>query len=188
MCAYFEQELAGPDLAHLLAEFGVAPQASANPQPSVRPTDPALVIDRTGLRTARFGLARPSGPLLVNARAETLDQRATFRPLLAEGRCLIPMTSFEETGVQDGRRVRMRFAASRGPLLGVGLLREDRFVLVTCAAGDRWAPLRERMPALLDLEAGRSWLATGALTLAAPELTATPIGSSAGRHPGQAAL
>jgi len=188
MCAYFEQDLAKEELDRICEELGLGSQPGDEGPRSVRPTDPAVVIARGGLRVARFGFLGPSGALLMNARVETLEERATFRPLLTEGRCLVPMTSFEESGVRDGHRARMRFASPAGPVLGVGLLREDRFVLVTRQAGAEWVRFHERMPALVDLEAGRDWLAAGALTLAEPALAATPSGSSAGRHPGQAAL
>jgi len=188
MCAYFEQEVDRQELAALLEALGLDPSVGDEPPGAVRPTDPAIVIDQRGLRIARFGLAGPRRTLILNARVETLHERTTFRPLLEGGRCLVPMSSFEEPGVLGTRRTRMRFAPRSGRLIGVGLRATHSFALVTRQAAPEWEAFHERMPALVDLEAGRAWLHEGVLTLLEPTLDATPIASNTGRHPGQAAL
>ena len=81
----------------------------------MRPTDQALIIDGTGPRLMRWGLTvtwdkKP----LINARAETLAEKPTFRPLL-EQRCLVPMTAYLEwRKADDGSKRKNRIAPADG--------------------------------------------------------------------------
>ena len=62
-----------------------------------RPTDPVIVVlpgQKPALRRWGLSVSSLNAPL-INARAETIDQKPTFRSLL-ERRCLIPATSWFE--------------------------------------------------------------------------------------------
>ncbi|OAN53680.1 hypothetical protein A6A04_13830 [Paramagnetospirillum marisnigri] len=125
-----------------------------------RPTDMALVIGPRGARLARWGLpveweTRP----LINARAETLASRPTFRPLLAGGRVLVPASWWWEWRVEGKHRIKTRLSPVDGHILALaGLFDGERFVIVTCAASEQIFPLNDRMPVLLGEDAARDWL------------------------------
>ena len=133
-------------------------------RPEVRPTDPAPIVVRDAdgarqARLARFGLAVAwdKAPV-INARAETLHQKPTFRPLLAN-RCLVPASAYFEWR-QDGRaRRRNRIALDGAELMGfAGLFDADRFVIITCAPTPEIARVHDRMPAVLPAGAEDAWL------------------------------
>lgn len=130
----------------------------------VRPTDPAPIVVRApdGARVvcaARFGLSVTwdKAPV-INARAETLRRKPTFRPLLGN-RCVIPASAYFEWR-QDGRaRRRNRIALANDELIGfAGLFDADRFVIITCAPAAAIAGIHDRMPVILPLEAEDAWL------------------------------
>jgi putative SOS response-associated peptidase YedK len=99
---------------------------------------------------------------MINARCETLHQRASFKQLLARNRCLIPADGFFEwrrvgrTG-KIPMRVRMR---DQKPFTMAGLwdLWRDpegeelcSFTIITTPANKLLRPIHDRMPLILDL-------------------------------------
>ena len=106
----------------------------------MRPTDQALIIDQEGSRLMRWGLSvtwdkKP----LINARAETLDTKPTFRPLL-EQRCLVPMTAYLEWRKAEA-----------------GSKRKNR-IATTTAGPAAIAHIHNRMPVILDDAEADTWL------------------------------
>jgi putative SOS response-associated peptidase YedK len=105
-----------------------------------------------------------SSPLL-NARAETLAQKPTFRDAFRRRRCLVPATGFYEWEKRGRARLpwlfRLRDAA---PFAFAGLWEntpddEARVVTVTTTPNALMEPIHHRMPALLITpEACRAWL------------------------------
>lgn len=172
MCSRFELNVAPADL---MARFGltVPPQDDADtraamdllPRAEVRPTDRVPVIGpRRVPVTLTWGLrvdwdAKP----LINARAETLAEKATFRALLNK-RCLVPATAFFEwTAPSSGqrRKRRHRIARADAHLPAMAGLVDDcgRFVVITRAATEAMAAIHHRMPAFLaDAGAEAAWL------------------------------
>lgn len=125
----------------------------------MRPTDQALIIDHSGPRLMRWGLSvtwdkKP----LINARAETLDTKPTFRPLL-EQRCLVPMTAYLEwRKAEDGSKRKNRIAAAAGPAAFAGLTDGAAFTIVTCVPAPAIAHIHNRMPVILDGAEADTWL------------------------------
>jgi putative SOS response-associated peptidase YedK len=126
----------------------------------MRPTDQALIIGPGGPRLMRWGLTvtwdrKP----LINARAETLDAKPTFRPLL-EKRCLVPMTAYLEwRKAEDGSKRKNRIApADAGPAAFAGLTDGDAFTIVTCAPAPTIGHIHDRMPVILERAEADTWL------------------------------
>jgi putative SOS response-associated peptidase YedK len=156
MCARYE--LNSPPLA-LMERFHLALPPGAPLPPGyrepgeTRPTDAAPIIapDRE-LRLFRWGLSvdwdtKP----LINARAESLTEKATFRPLL-RFRCLVPADGWYEWRKDGANRIKTRVAPPEGgPFALAGLADPDRelFTVITCAAAPSVAPVHSRMPVLL---------------------------------------
>ncbi|MSP80045.1 MAG: SOS response-associated peptidase [Rhodospirillales bacterium] len=161
MCSRYEVKARPDDLTRRF-RLGESPLDFARAE--VRPTDPAIIVVRAkgGARLAhpaRFGLAVSwdKNPV-INARAETLQKKPTFRPLLAN-RCLVPASAYFEWR-QDGKaRRRNRIALDDDGLMGfAGLFDADRFVIITCAPAAAIMGIHDRMPAILPPEAEDSWL------------------------------
>jgi len=156
MCARYEMS-ASPRV--VMAQFHLdAPPPVPNTD-DMRPTDQALIIDGAGPRLLRWGLSvswdrKP----LINARAETLAEKATFRPLL-ERRCLVPMTAYLEwRTADDGSKRKTRIAPAAGPAAFAGLADGDAFTIVTCAPAPAIEHIHDRMPVILDSTGADAWL------------------------------
>ncbi len=170
MCARYD--LNSPIL-RLVERFGLAIAPPPYAYGERRPTDVAPVVmpDRSVV-ALRWGLAvdwdrKP----LINARAETLGSRATFRLLLG-ARLLVPADGYYEWrragdgpgGAHGAAKVKTRIAPPEGParpfsMAGLWDARQGRFVIVTCAPAESVAHVHSRMPVILpDVDAEARWL------------------------------
>jgi putative SOS response-associated peptidase YedK len=107
------------------------------------------------------------GPLLINARAETLAEKPAFREAARSRRCLIPADGFYEwTRAGTARQpwyIRRRDGAA---LVMAGLWQGwardgevlETCAIVTCAANESIARLHHRMPVIVEPEDWPLWL------------------------------
>lgn len=162
MCSRFEGDIS-PEA--VLNRFGILFPEEWRPTREVRPTDRAAVIGRDGTaEMVAFGIPAPwDGKPLINARAETLAGKQTFRPWL-EQRCLVPASAWFEWRAVQGERTkrRNRIARADGGLIVFAGLRDDAdpsaFTIVTCPPAPGIAHVHNRMPVALDREAAARWL------------------------------
>ncbi|CAA7600241.1 SOS response associated peptidase (SRAP) [Acididesulfobacillus acetoxydans] len=148
------------------------------PRYNIAPSQPvAVVIHEAGvnyLRAFRWGLV-PSwakdtaiGYKLINARAETLEEKASFRPLLPRKRCLIPADGFYEWE-KAGRskrpyRITLRgeemfaFAGLWDSWLSPAGETVNSCTIITTSANSLLEAIHDRMPVILPREAERIWL------------------------------
>ncbi|MEN6343101.1 MAG: SOS response-associated peptidase [Methanospirillum sp.] len=129
------------------------------------------------------GTARRS----INARAETLAKRPTFRGLLGRNRCLVPASGFYEW-TRDGRKTPYyvrRKDADLFAFAGLYDLRRDvdgaespTYTIITTTANEVVAPIHERMPAILRREDEERWLSDGFLAPAELEGLLAPYPAS----------
>ena len=127
------------------------------------------------LRPMRWGFLphwykTPSdGPLLINARAETIAEKPAFRAACRARRCVIPATGFYEwTKDAEDRRLPWYIAPADGaPLLFAGIwqdwgppeARMSTCAIVTCEARDHpMAAIHHRMPVSLARDEVPLWL------------------------------
>jgi putative SOS response-associated peptidase YedK len=162
--------------------FNVAVPKSlqTGPRYNVAPTQDVVTVLNDGephLDLLRWGLI-PSwakdasiGSRMINARAETLAEKPSFKRLLNSRRCLIPADGFYEWQKVDGGKVPM-YITLKGhePFAFAGLWDSwetaDGEVLRTCTiitthANDMVAPIHERMPVILPSDAREMWLDPG---------------------------
>ena len=135
------------------------------------------------------------GPLLINARAETIAEKPAFRAAARERRCLIPATGFYEwTKGEDGARLPWFIRHADGsPLVFAGVWQDwerdgiahRTAAIVTCGANADIAPIHHRMPVILSPGDWAKWLGEdghGAATLMRPApdgtLTAHRVGTA----------
>lgn len=149
---------------------------------------------RWGFRPAPGGGAEATP--LVNARAETLAQKPTFKEAFRRRRCLVPATGFYEWEKHGRARLPWLFRRAGGeiePFAFAGLWEHvpaegghaAAAVLVTTEPNALLARIHHRMPVLLtSADACRAWLDTrtgeaelGALLAPADAagMTATPV-------------
>ncbi|MGH7786043.1 MAG: SOS response-associated peptidase [Candidatus Binatia bacterium] len=166
--------------ARLQRRFGLAAApGDVPPRYNIAPSQPVLVIaNRTQrlLRPARWGLiphwAKDAtiGHRMINARAESLTERAAFRDALARQRCLIPADGFYEWQRLDARRRQPFCVRPRDgePLALAGLWdvwlapdgeRVASCTIITTAANAALAAIHDRMPVLLAPQSYDAWLA-----------------------------
>lgn len=126
------------------------------PRASIRPTDPSyLIVGRDGgarLTQLRWGFPGPRGPV-INFRSEGRS--------FPTGRCLVPADAFFEFTGTKSPKSKWRFTPAERPFLAIaGLMRDDRFTLLTCAPGPDIAPYHDRQIVVLPPEHWAAWLDT----------------------------
>jgi putative SOS response-associated peptidase YedK len=135
------------------------PEAAPNlaPLEEIRPTDPAPVIrafeDGVRLDQLRWGFAppRPKAGPVINFRSE--NRRFTL------GRCLVPATHFFEfTGTKYPKTKWRCTVADAEFFCFAGLVRDDRFTILTCEPGPEIAALHDRQVVIIQPADWKEWL------------------------------
>ena len=167
------------DPAELMARFDLeTADISVTPRYNIAPTQPVAVVFSESPRTlsaARWGLVPgwakdiSIGYKMINARAETLQEKPAFRTLLRKKRCLILADSFYEWQKHpDGSKTPTRLMLADGaPFAFAGLwdawkTPEGEWMksctIITTAPNALAAQVHDRMPAILARETERDWL------------------------------
>ncbi len=193
MCGRFVITLPNDAMAQL---FQAAPANDLPQVPNynVCPTNPVHVVTSLDcnrrLVPMRWGFIptwyqHPTdGPLLINARAETIATKPAFASACRQSRCIIPMSGFYEwTKDKDGNRLPWYiYNSNADPLALAGIFQTwvqgDQTIhscaIVTTLANQTLATLHSRMPVILPPESWAKWLGekgkgAALLMTAAPE-------------------
>jgi putative SOS response-associated peptidase YedK len=165
------------DIRTIAETFGVAPTLEAAPRYNIAPTQEVVSILRNGtahLEWLQWGLI-PSwaqdeaiGSKMINARAETLAEKPSFKRLLRTRRCLLPADGFYEWKKGAGGKIPMYITLKDGsPFAFAGLWdlwhspdgRQIRTcTIITTQPNDVVAPIHERMPVILTPDVRAMWL------------------------------
>lgn len=125
-----------------------------------RPTDPIAVIlphRKAGIRYWGLGVPGLNSPM-INARAETLAEKPTFRPLLSR-RCLIPASGWYEWRKDGTAKHKNRITLpDHQPFLFAGLENGREATIITCAPSGAIAHIHNRMPAVIGPNHLTDWL------------------------------
>ena len=166
------------------------------PRYNICPTqDVGVVVANDGqrlYRPMRWGFlphwykAPNDGPLLINARAETIAEKPAFRAAVRARRCLIPATGFYEwTKDAEGNRLPWYFTREDAePLVFAGIYQawdKGESALVTCAivttgASEWMSETHHREPVVLSPPDWPTWLGETEAK-AAPLMRAAPLGT-----------
>ncbi|MEJ5217614.1 SOS response-associated peptidase [Cognatishimia sp. D5M38] len=174
MCGRFAITLPTDAMAQL---FDAAP---ANDMPDVPnynvcPTTGVHVVmsdDTRKLVTMRWGFlphwykSPTEGPLLINARAETIAEKPAFREACRARRCLIPISGFYEwTKDEAGKRWPWYIQGPQTLALagvwqdwGPDDARQRTCAVVTIKANETMSQVHHRMPVVIDQEDWGLWL------------------------------
>ena len=168
------------DIQAIAQEFHVAPSLQPVPRYNIAPTQEVVSVLQNGdahLELLRWGLI-PSwakeesiGSKMINARAETLAEKPSFKRLLHSKRCLVVADGFYEWR-QEGRgpKTPMYITLKDGELFAFAGLWDawkdaDGQVIRTCTIittepNELMASIHTRMPAILPRDAREIWLDT----------------------------
>ncbi len=103
---------------------------------------------------------------LINARAETIFEKPSFRSLMKAHRCLVPVNGFYEWQRRDDRKAPYHFVATDSDvLLLAGIYQFNKqgkaeCCLVTTEANAVMEPVHHRMPVSVESDAVDDWLAS----------------------------
>lgn len=176
MCGRFAITLPNDAMAQLFAA-SPANDLPEVPNYNVCPTTQVHVVRtaETGrkLVSMRWGFVphwyrkSDDGPLLINARAETIAEKPAFRAACRERRCLIPVTGFYEwTKDSDGVRWPW-YISGPGPLALAGIWQSwdngdkgavDTCAIVTTQANRIMSTVHHRMPVVITHDDWPLWL------------------------------
>ena len=133
-----------------------------------------VIIQQNGLRTLEmreWGLipfwAKEPNPM-INARAETAEEKPSFRHAFRKRRCLIPASGFYEWTKEGGQKlpyfIRLQ---NESPMAFAGLWEEwlspegetrRTCAIMTIAANSLMQEIHHRMPVILTPSSGAIWL------------------------------
>jgi putative SOS response-associated peptidase YedK len=188
---YFPGEFSDLRLTWNVDEF-----ADLRPRYNIAPSQEAPVIvqvrGKRSIELFRWGLIPwwakdPAiGNKMINARSETLAEKAAFKGLLKDRRCLVLADGFFEWRNETKRKVPMLFKLkSGGSFTFAGLWDSWKqpdgnllrtYTIVTTEPNDVLRPIHNRMPAMLKHDDALKWLAVDdeiahALSLLKPYLS-----------------
>ena len=180
MCGRFVLDT--PDIAGefdaMAAGLGDDPVLS-RPRYNICPTQAVLTIRAGGegreVVPMRWGFvphwyAAPNdGPLLINARSETIAEKPAFREACRTRRCLIPASGFYEWRSSDPKpKTPFYFHAPAAPVFAFAAIWQrwgapghepmDTCAIVTCDANDAMRPIHHRLPVVIQPESYGLWL------------------------------
>ena len=177
MCGRFTLTVDPSELRESFANYSFPEQHA--PRFNIAPTQPILAIPNDDRMAADFfvwGLIPswakdPSiGSRLINARAEGLAEKPSFRGSFKYKRCLIPADGFYEWKSQPGTKTKVPhfiFLKDHRPFAFAGLWDEwyspdggsvRSATIITTAPNELMAPIHNRMPAILAPGDYARWL------------------------------
>ena len=176
MCGRFSATFSFRDIKvrwNLYGDLEFAPRYNIAPSQSV----PVIVRGEKGneAKLMKWGLVPswapdPSiGNRMINARAETLLEKPSFKRLVSERRCIIPADGFYEWRREGNRKVPVWIhLKNKEPFAFAGLWDEWRdfdtgdalntFTIITTDPNSLVRPIHNRMPVIYDRAMGRQWL------------------------------
>jgi putative SOS response-associated peptidase YedK len=165
------------------AFFGYAEHPNFPPRYNIAPTQPIPIVfarREAGATARRFQLARwgflpgfvkdmQKFPLIINARAETLAEKPSFRAALRRRRCLVPADAWYEWRANlKGPKTPFLLRSAGGGLLAFAGLWEtfldpsggeiDTACIITTMASGATAAIHDRMPAMIESRDFDAWL------------------------------
>ena len=168
-----------PDMDQLQLRFGFrAGDIQHTPRYNVAPTQDVLTVTDNGEENLgqlmRWGLIPfwakdpKVGSRMINAKAESVAEKPSFREAFQRRRCLILADGFYEWRKDGKVRVPMRIVLKSGEPFGFAGLWERwkspegevvrSCTIITTVPNELMEPIHDRMPVILSKEAEREWL------------------------------
>ena len=143
------------------------------PRHLIKPTEPVLALrrehGRNGMAHMLWGLLPGwvndplAGPRPINARAETLSEKASFRGPWRHHRCLLPANGFFEQGEQVQKNDQDLFwlAGLWDRWIGADGSEVETCCVITTRPNSLLKTLHDRMPVVIPTGLEEAWLEPG---------------------------
>jgi putative SOS response-associated peptidase YedK len=174
MCGRFTLTFSSQEVAEIL---NIVEEIDSKPRYNIAPMQEVPVVineGRSHLRLFQWGLVpfwakdQTIGNKLINARAETIDIKPSFRHCFERQRCLIPADGYYEWKKEGNRKIPYRIALTDRPLFcfaGIwdtwknpeGKIKQS-CTIITTEANPLMAALHHRMPVILPQNREGAWL------------------------------
>jgi putative SOS response-associated peptidase YedK len=138
----------------------------------VREKESELVMMHWGL-VPHWAKGQKTTKPLINARAETLAEKPSFRNLLATHRCLVPASGFFEWKTEGHRKTPFYISLKENPCFAFAGLYDGwhdpagktaTYTIITTAPNELVATIHTRMPVILKQEDEERWLSGETIT------------------------
>ena len=181
MCGRFT--LTRRDGRELAAELGIPDDAFADYRPryNIAPMQRHFIVttefENRKVVPARWGLVNrwakdnSRASQCINAKAETVEARRSFRGAFKKRRCVVPADGFYEWTGPKGARQPLWIHRADGKLILFAGLYEDwfpekdkpetTFTIITCEPNAVTRPIHNRMPVILGERAADDWMNPG---------------------------
>jgi putative SOS response-associated peptidase YedK len=162
------------------ALFGVSDIPAMKPRYNIAPTQDIAAVRMSSANAREFALLRwglvpfwakdPSiGNRMINARAETVAEKPSFRAAYRKRRCLILANGFYEWHTEPDVKIPYFITLASGDPFAFAGLWEDwhakdseeslqTAAIITTAANEFMSNLHDRMPVVLETETADRWL------------------------------
>ncbi len=161
------------------SHFGLVTIDDYPPRFNIAPTQPVAIIRNGYSHEREFSLVRwglipdwvkepGEFTTLINARAETLAQKPSFRAAFKYRRCLFPVNGFYEWNGRKGAMQAHYVSPPEETPFGVAGLWEnwmgadgsemESAVIITTAANEKISKIHQRMPVVIAPDNYESWL------------------------------
>ena len=174
MCGRFNITTSPEELRRL---FNYVEQPNFPARYNIAPTQPVpivhLISGKRHFRLVRWGFV-PSWSkempktVLINARAETIEEKPSFRGAFRHRRCLIPANGFYEWQARAGGKQPFHIhRPDNAPFAMAGIWEDwltpdgselDSCAIVTTVGNDTLKPIHHRMPVILPQSEWDKWL------------------------------
>jgi len=125
--------------------------------------------ERPELKLAHWGFPVPyQKKLIINARAETIGDRKSFKEPFRKQRCIIPANAFFEWSTEGKNKVKYRISLQGQKIFSLAGIYElfpgekgsprINFVIITTEANKTMQQIHQRMPVILNPEDELDWL------------------------------
>jgi putative SOS response-associated peptidase YedK len=181
MCGRFVLD----DINDILPRFGIADpkdiKGKLTPHYNIAPTQNIPIIykdknQKNRIEFMKWGLVPywakdpKIGYGMINARAETLAQKPSFKHILKTKRCLVPSSGFYEWKKIDKQKVPYYIGIKNSRIFSFAGLFDNwkdsdgnelvTFTIITTDANDTLKTIHNRMPVILEREFEEKWLDT----------------------------
>ncbi len=203
MCGLYSLRKSAKETAAL---FGFVDEADFPPRDPITPGQPIGVV-RMENGQRRFALVRwgfipgwakevPPGKPLINARAETVTEKPSFKHAFRRRRCLVPADGYYEWSGETGKKVPYFVTRQGEALFALAGLWEhwmapdgseiETAILMTVSPNAEMAAIHDRMPVVIEAPDYETWLTgepqeAARLLRSAPDGSFTPRATSLGR-------
>lgn len=124
---------------------------------------------------AKWGFPKWDGKgLIINARAESINDKPMFKRLFLSNRCIVPASYYFEWKKEDHKKDKYKIDKAGSNIYMAGLYKIVRnkdkqlslfdesidiyYTIITRTSNDSVSPIHKRMPLVFDLEEMNKWL------------------------------